>query len=137
VERRAFITWLLVTLLMNATFFCQFHSRRTGSIRNLQGQISFTLPYPTSVSQNREIFIVTNIKKTLWLESANELYRPSDRRLSEKILPTFADRGYHVVSVTDPYCSILRFLDRSRYFFFQVAPQLSGPRSRPTTSRRE
>jgi hypothetical protein len=31
-----------------------------------------------------------------------ELYRPSDRRLSGKWLPTFADRGCHVVSVTDP-----------------------------------
>jgi hypothetical protein len=28
------------------------------------------------------------------------------------------------VSVTDPYGRILGFLDRSRYFFFQVAPQL-------------
>jgi hypothetical protein len=37
---------------------------------------------------------------------------------------TFADRRCHVVSVTDPYCRILGFLDRSRYFFFQVAPQL-------------
>jgi hypothetical protein len=31
-------------------------------------------------------------------------------------LPTFADRGCHVVSVTDPYGRILGFLDRSRYF---------------------
>jgi hypothetical protein len=30
----------------------------------------------------------------------------------------------HVVSATDPYGSILGFLDRSRYFLFQVAPQL-------------
>jgi hypothetical protein len=32
-----------------------------------------------------------------------------------------------------------RFLDRSRYVFFQVAPQLyllSGPRSRPTTNKK-
>jgi hypothetical protein len=29
-----------------------------------------------------------------------------------------------VVSPEDPYGRILRFLDRSRYFFFQVAPQL-------------
>jgi hypothetical protein len=29
-----------------------------------------------------------------------------------------------VVSVKDPYGSILGFLDRNRYFFFQVAPQL-------------
>jgi hypothetical protein len=39
-------------------------------------------------------------------------------------MTTFADRGLHVVSVTDPYGRILGFLDRSRYFFFLVAPQL-------------
>jgi hypothetical protein len=44
----------------------------------------------------------------------------SDCRLLAKLVPTSADRGYHMVSVTDPY----GFLDRSRYFFFQVAPQL-------------
>jgi hypothetical protein len=27
-------------------------------------------------------------------------------------VPTFADRGFHVVSVTDPYGGILGFLDR-------------------------
>jgi hypothetical protein len=53
---------------------------------------------------------------TPWSESASELYRPSDRRLSATWLPTFADRGCHVVSVTDPYGRILDFLDRSRYF---------------------
>jgi hypothetical protein len=57
-------------------------------------------------------------------EPASELYRTSDRRLSSKVVPTLADRGSYVVSVTDPYCRILGFLDRSRYFFFQVAPQL-------------
>jgi hypothetical protein len=55
-------------------------------------------------------------KTTPWSESASELYRPSDRRLSAKWLPTFAYRGCHVVSVTDPYCRILGSLDRSRYF---------------------
>jgi hypothetical protein len=44
-----------------------------------------------------------------------ELYRPSDRRLSAKLVPTFADRRCRVVSVTDPYGRILGFLDRSRY----------------------
>jgi CBS-domain-containing membrane protein len=29
---------------------------------------------------------------------------------------TFADRGCHVVGVTDPYGRILGFLDRSHYF---------------------
>jgi hypothetical protein len=61
---------------------------------------------------------------TPWLESASELYRPTNRRLSAKLVPTSADRGCHVVSVTVPYGRILGFLDRSRYFFFQVAPQL-------------
>jgi hypothetical protein len=28
-----------------------------------------------------------------WLESGSELYRQSDRRLSAKLVPTFADRG--------------------------------------------
>jgi hypothetical protein len=31
-----------------------------------------------------------------------------------------------MVSVTDLYGRILGFLDRSRYFFFQVAPQLNS-----------
>jgi hypothetical protein len=38
----------------------------------------------------------------------SELCRSSDRRLSAKSVPTFAGRGSHVVSVTDPYCRILR-----------------------------
>jgi hypothetical protein len=36
----------------------------------------------------------------------------------------FADRGCHVVSVTNPYGRIFGFLHRSRYHFFQVASQL-------------
>jgi hypothetical protein len=59
---------------------------------------------------------VRAIKKTPWPESTSELYRPSDRRLSAKWLPAFADKGCHVVSVTDPCGRILGFLDRSRYF---------------------
>jgi hypothetical protein len=54
----------------------------------------------------------------------SELYRPSDRRLSANLVATFADKGCRVVSATDPHGRILGFLDRSRYYFFQVAPQL-------------
>jgi hypothetical protein len=68
--------------------------------------------------------ITRNKKQTSWPESVSELYRPSDRRLSVKIVPTFADKGCLMVSVADPYGQILGFLDRNRYFFFQVAPQL-------------
>jgi hypothetical protein len=63
-------------------------------------------------------------KQTPWPETTGELYRPSDRRLPAKLVLIFADRGCHVVSVTDPYGRNLGFLDRSRYFFFQAAPQL-------------
>jgi hypothetical protein len=63
-------------------------------------------------------------KQTPWPDSESELYRPSDRSLSAKLVPTFADTGCHVVSLTDPYGCILGFLDTSRYFFFQIAPEL-------------
>jgi hypothetical protein len=43
-----------------------------------------------------------------------------------EVVPTFADRGCCVVSLTDPPIVSLGFLDRSRYYFFQVAPQLSS-----------
>jgi hypothetical protein len=54
----------------------------------------------------------------------SELHRPSDYHLSAKLVPTFADRECRMVSATDPYGHILRFLGQSHYFFFQVAPQL-------------
>jgi hypothetical protein len=49
----------------------------------------------------------------------SELYQPSYCRLLAKLVPTFEDRGCHVVSVTDSYCCILGFLDRSWYFSFK------------------
>jgi hypothetical protein len=59
-------------------------------------------------------------EKTPCPESASELYRPSDRRESAKLVLTFVDRGRYGVSVTDPYCRILGFLDRSSNIFFQA-----------------
>jgi hypothetical protein len=62
---------------------------------------------------------------TSWSESVSELYRPNDRRLSAKFVPTFADRGVVVWSARwNPTAVFSVFLDRSRYFFFQAAPQL-------------
>jgi hypothetical protein len=54
----------------------------------------------------------------------SELYQPSDRHLSPKLLPTFKDGGCRVVSARKHYGRILSFLDWSRYYLFQVAPQL-------------
>jgi hypothetical protein len=55
-------------------------------------------------------------KKSEWPESASHL--------STTLVPTFADRRCHVVSLTDHYGRMVGFLDRSRHFFFQVTPQL-------------
>jgi hypothetical protein len=60
------------------------------------------------------------ITVTPWPESASELYRPSDRHLTVKLVPTLADRGCCVVSVTDPHRRNIGFLDRSHYCFFQI-----------------
>jgi hypothetical protein len=84
-------------------------------------------------------FIIKTVKKTRWPKSASELYRPSDRRLSTKLVSTFAGSGCRVVSATDPYGRMLEFPDRSRYYFLPssssiVLTRLSGPRSRPATS---
>jgi hypothetical protein len=43
-------------------------------------------------------------KKTPRLQSASELYRPSYRRLSAKLMPTLAGRVCRMVSATDPHC---------------------------------
>jgi hypothetical protein len=68
--------------------------------------------------------IKVKLKVSSWPQSASELYRPSDRRLSAKLVSTSAARGCRVISATIIYGSILGFLNRSRYFFFQVASQL-------------
>jgi hypothetical protein len=43
----------------------------------------------------------------------SELYRLSDRRLSVKLVPTFADRECHVVIAADPHGFILGFYTRA------------------------
>jgi hypothetical protein len=63
-------------------------------------------------------------KQTPWPQSASELYRSRDRRLTTKLVPTYADRGCRVVRATDPYGRNLGFIDRSSYFLFQVASHL-------------
>jgi hypothetical protein len=67
------------------------------------------------------------IKKnwTSWPYTASELYRQSDRRLSAKLVPTFAGRGCCVVSPTNSHGRYSR-LSRPEPLLFQVAPQLSS-----------
>jgi hypothetical protein len=50
---------------------------------------------------------------------------PTERpTLVGEVSAKFANKGCLVVSAMDPHSCILCFLDRSRYFCFQVAPQL-------------
>jgi hypothetical protein len=80
----------------------------------------------------------TKTNKPPWPESASELYRPSDRRLSVKLVPTFSDRGVlrtqrggsptAVISI-----SRLELLPSSSSI---VLRRLIEPRSRPTTSQK-
>jgi hypothetical protein len=88
---------------------------------------------PISVMQQEMIVVSYYKKQSPWPESASELYQPSDRHLSAKLVQTFADRGCHVVSVTDPYGQILSFLKSNSSF---VLARLSGPCSRLTTSQK-
>jgi hypothetical protein len=77
---------------------------------------------------------------TLWPHSVIKLYRLSDRRLLAKLVPTFADRECHVVSVTDPYGCNLGFRLEPPFFLSSsssiVLTRLSGPCSRPTASQK-
>jgi hypothetical protein len=57
------------------------------------------------------------IKRAPWNGSASELYRPSDRLLSEKIVPTFADIGCYVISVTDPSLGRYSSLQATEFSF--------------------
>jgi hypothetical protein len=68
----------------------------------------------------------TQVPETLtqWFESASELYRPSDRRLSAKLVPTFAHKGCYVVSVADPYGHIFGFLDRESTLYLAEFPSM-------------
>jgi hypothetical protein len=63
-------------------------------------------------------------KQTPWSDSASELYRLSDRRFSAKWLPTFADKGCHVVSGADRYGPYSRVSRQEPLHFYQVAFQL-------------
>jgi hypothetical protein len=83
----------------------------------------------TPLRRGKIIYSSVQIKQTkqnklCGLSPLAKLYRPSNRRLSAKLVLTFAHRKRFVVRTTDPCGRILGFLDRIRYFFFQVAPQL-------------
>jgi hypothetical protein len=72
-------------------------------------------------------FCLLKLKKKIKLRGLSPRANYTDRATAvcqTKLVSNFAARGCHVVSVTNPYGRNLGFIDRNRYFFFQVAPQL-------------
>jgi hypothetical protein len=66
--------------------------------------------------QGKELNEDTN-KQTNSMVWVRERTIPTERPpLVGEVIANFADKGCHLVSVTDPYGRILDFLDRSRYF---------------------
>jgi hypothetical protein len=84
----------------------------TGEWRKLHNEELRDLYSLSSINRMSKVIIIIIIIITPWPSSASELHRPSDRRLSAKLVSTFADRGCRVVSAMDPYSRILGFLDR-------------------------
>jgi hypothetical protein len=77
-----------------------------------------------------------------WPQSASELYWPSDRRLSAKLMTTFAGRGCCVVSATNLRGRYFRFPRPEPLLFHSssssvVLKRLSGPRSKPPSLPRK
>jgi hypothetical protein len=68
--------------------------------------------------------VLPKLNSVAWVRERNI----HDRAAAVCRVSTFADRGCRVVRVTDPYGRILDFLDRSRYFVFQIAAQLYSRR---------
>jgi hypothetical protein len=92
--------------------------------------VSVTDPYGRILGfLDRRLKYIT-LEKTPWPKSASALYRPSARPLSVKLVPTFTDRGWNVVRVTNPYGRILDFLDR-RLKYITLEKKRTVPTERP------
>jgi hypothetical protein len=91
---------LLLTLLLPTSVRRQGTAENPVSILKLSVGTLWTKIY---VLLGSSFSIEQNNNQSPWPESGSELYRPSDSRLSAKLVQTFADRGCHVVSVTYPY----------------------------------
>jgi hypothetical protein len=91
--------------------------------QTLGQRASGTLTQQTITAKQSNIPVGEHCQRQNKLRGLNPRANYTDRRLSTKLVPSFADRGCRVVSATDPYRGILGFLDRSSYFFFQVAPK--------------
>jgi hypothetical protein len=78
---------------------------------------AFEVLYFFNQKQEDEKFLTYNMAPMV-SQSASGPYLSSDRLLSVKLVPNFADRGCHMVSAVNPHGRNFDFLNQSRYYFF-------------------
>src|SRR5215510_803473 len=81
------------------------------------------------------------MKKFRGLSPRTNYTDKSGRRRSAKLVPTFADKGCHVVSATGPHGRYSLFSRPEPLLLYSSSSsvnltRLSGPRSRPTTAQK-
>jgi hypothetical protein len=67
---------------------------------------------------------MTYVQTLRGLCSREKLYWPNDRRFSVKLVPTFAESGVSRGQRDGSPTAVFSILDRIRYYFFPVVPQL-------------
>jgi hypothetical protein len=114
---RQYVTRNVVKHVQDSTYYSEAHPRRYKSSRSSPWEPKIASSYSSvcKCSHNRNatvLFFLPSVLRTLlymfrrhmaifnvviklnytpWPESTSELYQPSDRRLSVKLVPTFAD----------------------------------------------
>jgi hypothetical protein len=102
-----------------------------GNLNSIRGQM------PPPVAEPMPFCRTPQTNKLRGFSPQSELYRPSDHRLSAKLVPTLADRGCRIVSATNPHGRFFRPQPLFPWNSFSIIlMRLSGPRSRPTTSQK-
>jgi hypothetical protein len=96
--------------------------------RMMQSFNSFTDTLQLDTALYIAVRILISLNWIPWPESASDLYRPSDRHLSVKLVPTFADRVCGVVSATDPRGRILEFTPEPLLFLPSSSSTVPDPR---------
>jgi hypothetical protein len=74
---------------------------------NTRIEIEELAPFSLRPMSDEGTYKKTNKNKLRGFSPQSELYRPSDRRMSAKLVPTLADRGCRVVSATIPPQSLI------------------------------
>jgi hypothetical protein len=121
---RRFVTAILLQAPESNVLECPLAASYYSSPKPLNLLLQVISPKCPRISDTPMVSFLTHLQQTQWPESASELHRPSDRLLSAKLVPFSADRGASCSQRGGSPTAVISVIDRSRYLFFQVAPQL-------------